>query len=132
MDIQPLCGRIRFKVSDLEREVRMMRMGLLQAMHRPCPSGSVTRIIEKELMEPVIAELRRKTGLDIRSQAYVPEGHFRLLNGGRPFAAVWLPNPGTGRAFIRFLDANGRPCTPAKPFLRTDTAVEFLQTGCLK
>lgn len=126
MDIRPLCGRLGLKVCEAERQKRMWQTGLARAMRKPLFTGSITQIIRTVLVEPVVKELCRQTGKDVRCQSYGPEGYFRLLSGGKPFALISLPNPGNGRVLVRFLNAGGRPCTPMKELRNTDILVSFL------
>lgn len=126
MDIRPLCGRLSLKVCEAERQKRMWQTGLARAMRKPPFTGSIPQIIRTVLVAPLTRELYRQTGKDIRYQPYGPEGSFRLLSDGKPFALITLPNPGNGRVFVRFLDAGGRPCTPMKELRNTDTLVSFL------
>lgn len=119
MNIQPLCGRLGLAVCDYERRKRMWQMGLAQAMHQPPLTESIPEIIETKLLEPLSRELRRQTGRDIRYRR-ISLNAFQLLDGGKPFARLSLPNPGTGRVFIRYLDPCGRQCTPTKELRNTD------------
>lgn len=127
MDIRTLCGRLSFKVCEFERQRRMWQTGLAGAMHKPPLTGSLSQIIRTELIAPMTKELCRQTGKDIRYQHYAPEGYFRLLLDGKPFAVICLPNPDNGRAFVKFLNANGRQCTQIKELRNTDILVSFLQ-----
>ena len=79
------------------------------------------------LIDPVVKELCRQTGKNIRYQPYGLEGYFRLLLDGKPFAVISLPNPGTGRVFVKFLNACGRQCAPMKELHNTDVLVSFLR-----
>lgn len=126
MDIRPLCGRLGLKICEAERQKRMWQMGFAGSTHRSPLTSSITRIIRTVLVEPVVKELCRQTGKDIRCQSYGPEGYFRLLSGGKPFAVIYLPNPGNGRVFVRFPGEGGRPCTPMKELRNTDILVSFL------
>lgn len=74
----------------------------------------------------MVKELCQQTGKYIRCQSYGPEGYFRLLSGGKPFAAICLPTPDNGRVFVWFLGAGGRPCTLMKELRNTDILVSFL------
>ena len=126
MDIRPLCGRLSLKICEMERQKRMWQTGLAGTMHQPPLTDNTTRIIRTVLIEPLTKELCRQTGKDIHCQSYGPEGYFRLLSDGKPFAAICLPNLGNGRAFVRFLGIGGRPCTPMKELRNTDILVSFL------
>lgn len=102
-------------------------MGLAQAMRKPPLAGSIPQIIRIVLIEPVVKELCRKTGKDVRYQHYDLEGYFRLLLREKPFAVIFLPNPGNGRVFVKFLNACGRQCSPMKELHNTDVLVSFLR-----
>lgn len=104
----------------------MWQTGLAGTMHQPPLTDNTIRIIRTVLIEPLTKELCRQTGKDIHCQSYGPEGYFRLLSDGKPFAAICLPNLGNGRAFVRFLGIGGRPCTPMKELRNTDILVSFL------
>lgn len=127
MDIRPLCGRLGLKVCEAERQKRIWQTGLAQSMYKPPLTNSIPQIIQTALIEPVTKELCRQTGKDIRYQPYGLEGYFRLLLDGKPFAAISLPNPGTGRVFVKFLNACGRQCSPMKELHNTDVLVSFLR-----
>lgn len=127
MDIRPLCGRLGLEVCEAERQKRMWQTGLVQAVRLSPPTNNIRKIIETRLLEPVVRELRRKTGQDIRYQHYGLEGYFRLLLRGKPFAVISLPNPGNGRVFVKFLNACGRQCSPMKELHNTDVLVSFLR-----
>jgi hypothetical protein len=126
MDIGPLCGRLGLKACEAVRQKRMWQMGLAGVMHKPPLTDSVTQIIRTVLVGPVVKDLCRQTGKDVRYRSYGPEGSFLLLSAGKPFALIRLPNPGSGRVFVRFLGAGGRPCTPVKELRNTDVLVSFL------
>ncbi len=127
MDIRPLCGRLGLEVCEAECQKRMWQTGLAQVMRKPPLAGSIPQIIRTVLIEPVVKELCRKTGKDVRYQHYGLEGYFRLLLRGKPFAVISLPNPGNGRVFVKFLDACGRQCSPMKELHNTDVLVSFLR-----
>jgi len=105
----------------------MWQTGLARTMRKPPLAGSIPQIIRTVLIEPVVKELCRKTGKDVRYQPYGLEGYFRLLLRGKPFAVISLPNPGNGRVFVKFLDACGRQCSPMKELYNTDVLVSFLR-----
>lgn len=120
MDIRPLCGRLGFEVCDFERRRRMWRTGfLLPGDFRPV-HGSMSQIIEEQLVIPITAEIERSTLKRISYRKWYREGNFRLTTGGKPFALVEMPNPGTGRVFFRKLFPNGSPCSMSTPLYDTD------------
>ena len=127
MNILPQCGKLSLDICDFERRRRMWQTGLVQAMRLSPPTNNIRKIIETKLLEPVVKELCRKTGQDIRYQHYGLEGYFRLLLRGKPFAVISLPNPGNGRVFVKFLDACGKQCSPMKELHNTDVLVSFLR-----
>lgn len=127
MDIRPLCGRLGLKVCEAERQKRMWQTRLAQAMRKPPLTSSHPPNYPDGLIDPVVKELCRQTGKNIRYQPYGLEGYFRLLLDGKPFAVISLPNPGTGRVFVKFLNACGRQCAPMKELHNTDVLVSFLR-----
>lgn len=129
MNIQSLCGKLRFKICEAERQKRMWQMGLAGAMCRPPLPCNISQIIQTILIEPIIRELRLRTGKEIGYQHFSFEGYFRLLSDGKPFVVICLPNPGNGRVFVRFLNANGRPCTLLKELRDTHDIISFLQAN---
>ena len=104
-------------------------MGLAGAMCRPPLPCNISQIIQTILIEPIIRELRLRTGKEIGYQHFSFEGYFRLLSDGKPFVVICLPNPGNGRVFVRFLNANGRPCTLLKELRDTHDIISFLQAN---
>ncbi|MDB1018577.1 hypothetical protein PL683_01910 [Phocaeicola vulgatus] len=125
MKIHSLCGRLRMRVCDFERRERMWKTGLAQAMRLSPPKGSVPEIIETVLLVPITNDLCRKTGKAIRYRQTLA-GSFTLLYGNRPFAVIFLPNPRTGRIFIKYLNSNGVQCTALKELWDTDEIAEFI------
>lgn len=77
MDIGPLCGRLGLKACEAVRQKRMWQMGLAGVMHKPPLTDSVTQIIRTVLVGPVVKDLCRKTGKDVRYRSYGPR---RLLS----------------------------------------------------
>ena len=99
MKIHSLRGRLHMQICDFEHRERMWKTGLAQAMGLPPKKGSVHRIIETVLLVPITDDLYRETGKVIRYRQTLT-GSFTLLYRNRPFAVIFLPNPGTGRVFI--------------------------------
>lgn len=127
MNILPLCGKLSLDICDFERRKRMWQTGLAQAMRLSPPSNDIRKIIETRLLEPVIRELGRKTGQDIRYRALSRDTSFHLLCKGREFAIICLPNPSTGRVFIQYLNENARRASPLRELRNTDEISSFLR-----
>ena len=106
MKIHSLRGRLHMQICDFEHRERMWKTGPAQAMGLPPKKGSVHRIIETVLLVPITDDLYRETGKVIRYRQTLT-GSFTLLYRNRPFAVIFLPNPGTGRVFIKYLNSNG-------------------------
>lgn len=126
MKIHSLCGRLRMRVCDFERRERMWKTGPAQAMRLSPQKGSVPEIIETVLLVPITNDLCRETGKVIRYSQTLT-GNFTLLYRNRPFAVIFLPNPGTGRVFIKYLNPNGVQCTALKELRDTDEIAEFIR-----
>ena len=95
MKIHSLRGRLHMQICDFEHRERMWKTGPAQAMGLPPKKGSVHRIIETVLLVPITDDLYRETGKVIRYRQTLT-GSFTLLYRNRPFAVIFLPNPGTG------------------------------------
>ena len=83
------------RICDFESRERMWKTGLAQAMRLSPPKGSVPEIIETLLLVPITNDLCRETSKAIRYRQTLT-GSFALLYRDRPFAVIFLPNPGTG------------------------------------
>lgn len=88
--------------------------------------GSVHRIIETVLLVPITDDLYRETGKVIRYRQTLT-GSFTLLYRNRPFTVIFLPNPGTGRVFIKYLNSNGVQCTALKELWDTEEIAGFIR-----
>ena len=54
--------------------------------------------------------------------------HFSIsIYRNRPFAVIFLPNPGTGRVFIKYLNSNGVQCTALKELWDTEEIAGFIR-----
>ena len=126
MKIHSLCGRLRMQICDFERRERMWKTGLAQAMRLSPLKGSVQEIIETLLLVPITNTLCRETGKVIRYRQTLT-GSFTLLYRNRPVAVIFLPNPGTGRVFIKYLNSNGVQCTALKELWDTDEIAGFIR-----
>lgn len=127
MNILPLCGKLSLDICHFERRRRMWQTGLAQAMRLSPPSNDILKIIETRLLEPVVKELGRKTGQDIRYRVLSRDTCFHLLCKEREFAIISLPNPSTGRVFIQYLNENARRASPLRELRNTDEISSFLQ-----
>lgn len=114
------------QICDFEHRERMWKTGPAQAMGLPPKKGSVHRIIETVLLVPITDDLYRETGKVIRYRQTLT-GSFTLLYRNRPFAVIFLPNPGTGRVFIKYLNSNGVQCTALKELWDTDEIAGFIR-----
>ena len=126
MKIPSLRGRLHMQICDFEHRERMWKTGLAQAMGLPPKKGSVHRIIETVLLVPITDDLYRETGKVIRYRQTLT-GSFTLLYRNRPFAVIFLPNPGTGRVFIKYLNSNGVQCTALKELWDTEEIAGFIR-----
>lgn len=126
MKIHSLCGRLRMRICDFESRERMWKTGLAQAMRLSPPKGSVPEIIETLLLVPITNDLCRETSKAIRYRQTLT-GSFALLYRDRPFAVIFLLNPGTGRVFIKYLNSNSVQCSALKELRDTDEIAGFIR-----
>ena len=90
------------------------------------PKGSVPEIIETLLLVPITNDLCRETSKALRYRQTLT-GSFALLYRDRPFAVIFLPNPGTGRVFIKYLNSNSVQCSALKELRDTDEIAGFIR-----
>ena len=78
------------------------------------------------LLVPITNDLCRETSKAIRYRQTLT-GSFALLYRDRPFAVIFLPNPGTGRVFIKYLNSNSVQCSALKELRDTDEIAGFIR-----
>lgn len=125
MKIHSLRGRLHMQICDFEHRERMWKTGPAQAMglspkrqrsqdHRnrsPCPDNR----------RPLQGN---RQGHPLQTNTY---GQFHIIIQEQAFAVIFLPNPGTGRVFIKYLNSNGVQCTALKELWDTEEIAGFIR-----
>lgn len=124
MNIQLLRRSLRRTVADIEREKHKLRLGDIFSLP---VKRNLSQLICDIVVIPIVQELSVTTGKNITYQFGTSTGFFYLLVNGKRFAVLCLPNPATGRAFIKPLNADGKQSGAQTLLYDTNQLIEHLK-----
>ena len=127
MDIKQLGQLLSQRIVQNQRMIREQRLGIRPLSHNPVISKNISSQIRTIVIDPIVKELCTTTGQNITVQHGTSTGFYYFLVEYRKFAVIYLPNPSTGRVFMKRLNSNGQQCASSEEVNNTKQIADYLK-----
>ena len=114
MDIKQISRSLSQIIALNQRKKRAQQLGINPFAHTHTSANDVSRQIQIIVIDPIIKEIYRMVEQNITYQLGTSIGFYYLLANNRKFAVLYIPNPATGRIFMKRLNSNGMQCAPSE------------------
>ena len=122
MNLQYLSNELRRHILQLENNKRKYRLGVTLIP----PRDNLPKILRTKVVEPIIRDLCNTTKQNISYRQGTSIGYYYLLINNRRFAIMYIPNPATGKIFIKCLSVHGKQCSTATLLNNISQIINYL------
>lgn len=126
MKTQQLSNNLRNHVANVMQQKRKFQLGILKPLIASSSHQQIREIMLTHVVGPIVNDLNEITGKNITFQIGKTSGFFYLLVDLKKFTVLYIPNPSTGRIFVKFLNHHGAQCSSTKPLNNTCQIVDYL------
>lgn len=127
MDIKQLGHLLSLEIIQNQRIIREQQLGIRPFNPNQITDNDISNQIRTIIIVPIVKELCATTEQNITAQPGTSTGFYYLLANNRKFAILYLPNPDTGKVFMKRLNRNGKQCALSEQVNNTSQIADYLQ-----